>query len=207
MCTRATGAPRLPPARVGECVARTTRPPSPRHAGCIAREKEGDRARGQPARRGFPPRLWHEHREIATSARPTLAYGRAAHVGLPKTRLWPTPARAFVARALLSARSSRDSRAAFYARAAAGAAKPSLGRTGIRAPAPSTAQPLFAACGAATFLQRDVTFPPRRGRCAGGARPRPPPARPPRAARRAPLRVTLRRGSHPGPRPARGCGG
>lgn len=69
--------------------------------------------------------------------------------------------------------------------------------------APSTAQPLFAACVVALQLHRDRTFPPRRGRSAGGAPPAHPPARPPRAARTAQLRSAVRRGSHPGPRPAR----
>lgn len=69
--------------------------------------------------------------------------------------------------------------------------------------APSTSQPLFAALVVAPQLHRGRTFPPRRGRSAGGAPPAHPPARPPRAARRAQLRSALRRGSHPGPRPAR----
>ncbi len=89
------------PARASREVHRDNAdPPSPRHADCIAREKECDRARGQSARRGYTPGRWREHREIVTSARPTLPIARAAHVGPPKTRLWPTPARAFVARAL-----------------------------------------------------------------------------------------------------------
>lgn len=127
---RATVAPRLPPARVGECITRSSLPPSPRHADCIAREEECDRACGQPSRRGFPPSPSREHREIVTSARPILPLERAADVGLPKTRLWPTPARAFVARALLRARVSRLGTDRCEALVAAGAAKPSLGRIG-----------------------------------------------------------------------------
>jgi hypothetical protein len=85
-----------------------TRPPSPRHARCIAREKECDSARGQRARRGFPPGEWHARRERVTSARPTRVHECAAHVGPPKTRLgwhhlapsWPALFRALVHRRL-----------------------------------------------------------------------------------------------------------
>jgi len=106
-CSASSGRAAAPTRARGTCIARAARPPSPRHAGCMARDKECDRACRQPARRGFPPGLWREHRESAASTRPTLSAGRAAHVGPPKTRMRRTPARAFVARAFARAPSSR----------------------------------------------------------------------------------------------------
>ena len=172
--TRATVAPRLPPARVGECIARLPLPPSPRHAGCIAREKECARARRQSARRGFPPGTLRDHRERVTSTRPTLPIARAAHVGPPKTRLWPTPARAFVARALPRALVSRLGTNRCESRVAAGAAKPSLGRTSIIAAPGFHRPPVRLHALRRWHALRGCTFPPRRGRCAGGAHTRTP---------------------------------
>ena len=81
--------------------------PSPRRAVCIAREKVSDRARGQTARRGFPPGVSDRASHGARSARATLANAHSSPVGRPNARLRRTRRRASWLRALPRARAAR----------------------------------------------------------------------------------------------------
>ncbi len=79
----------------------------------------------------------------------------------------------------------------------AAASRPACGTSiaSLRRPPPNPYSP--GAASTRSAARRHVSPSPRTLR--RWRAPRPPPARPPRAARRAPLRVTLRRGSHPAP--------
>jgi len=187
----------------------TSRTPNPRECPrrgatfAIAREKECDRARGK--RRATPllhcllVRVVRPH--VSASPRSSSACRLWLRLR-PRLKLsWPA---APWLRAFPRARFSRRGRASLRITCVRSTQlNRALGANAFSWPHLSTAQPLFAACVVAPQLHRGCTFPPRRGRSAGGAPPAHPPARPPRAARSAQLRSALRRGSHPGPRPAR----
>jgi hypothetical protein len=119
----------------------------------MAREKECDRACRQPARRGFPPRLWLRHRVFVTSARATLPSARNAHVAPPKP--------AAQADAGTRLRGPRAARAP-------------VSRLGTNRCESLSACRRGLAEAWADIVSRGCTFPPRRGRCAGGAHTRAP---------------------------------
>ena len=163
---------------------------------------------GQASRRGFPPREWRVHRELAPLRPPILPNARASPVGPPKTRLsqtrargsWPARFRALVqlkqGRVLLRiTRSGPRCLAESWADA---------DRRGATFPPPNPSGRTRAVDRIGVVAAR---FPLAAAAAQAPLTPARPPSRAPRAARSAPLRVALRGGSHPGPRPARWRGG